>query len=123
MDETACGRIKELRKTLGLTQDDFADRLKISRAYLCKIEQNRSRINERILNLIALVYGANARWLETGEGAMFDETKDRRLEEVVENFKNLDDLLQDYVLKQIRLAREYQDQRKARREDSTARQS
>jgi len=47
--------------------------------------------------------------LTTGKGAMFEEGRNLRLEEVISNFKKLDDLLQDYVLKQIRLALEFQE--------------
>ena len=43
---------------------------------------------------------------------MFQEGRDFKLEEVVENFKKLDDLLQDYVLKQLRLTLEYQEKDK-----------
>jgi transcriptional regulator with XRE-family HTH domain len=105
-------RIQEARKALGLTQEEFARRLKISRVYLCKIEQQMRPANERILHLVALTFGVNSRWLETGAGKMFDIPKDHKLDEIVENFKKLDDLLQDYVLKQIRLAREYQEEKK-----------
>jgi len=39
---------------------------------------------------------------------MFEKDRDFKLEEVIENFSKLDELLQDYVLKQIRLILEYQ---------------
>jgi len=39
---------------------------------------------------------------------MFKKDRDFKLEEVIDNFNKLDGLLQDYVLKQIRLILEYQ---------------
>lgn len=116
MVETVCGRIKKIRKVLGLTQEQFADRLKISRVYLSKIEQHLQTVNERIFHLITLTFSVNPRWLETGEGEMFGVPKNHKLDEAIENFKKLDDLLQDFVLKQIRLAREYQEEKKARKD-------
>ena len=59
--------------------------------------------------MICFTYGVNEKWLKTGKGAMFEEGRDFKLEEVISNFKKLDELLQDYVLKQIRLALEYQE--------------
>ena len=43
---------------------------------------------------------------------MFEKGRDYKMEEVIANFKKLDVLLQDYVLKQVCLALEYQDAKK-----------
>jgi hypothetical protein len=43
-----------------------------------------------------------------GKGNMFKKCDDYKLEEIIKNFNKLDELLQDYVLKQIRLILEYQ---------------
>ena len=102
-------RIGEIRKTLGLTQQKFAEDLKISRSLACALESNTRTIQDRIIKMICFTYGVNENWLKTGKGTMFDEGRDYKLEEVISNFKKLDELLQDYVLKQIRLALEYQD--------------
>ena len=101
-------RISEVRKALGLTQKKFAEDLKISPTLAGALERNSRTIKERIVKMICFTYGVNEKWLKTGKGSMFEESKDLRLEEVISNFKKLDDLLQDYVLKQIRLALEYQ---------------
>ena len=108
-------RIGEIRKTLGLTQQKFAKDLKISRAFASALELNTRTIHERIIKMICFTYGVNENWLKTGKGEMFEKGRDYKLEEVIANFKKLDELLQDYVLKQIRLALEYQDADKARR--------
>ena len=67
--------------------------------------------------MICFTYGVNEKWLKTGEGDMFKNGQNFKLEEVVSNFKKLDGLLQDYVLKQIRLALEYQEKASAERQD------
>jgi len=102
-------RIGEIRKTIGLTQEKFAKDLKISRAFASALELNIRTIHERIIKMICFTYGVNENWLKTGKGEMFEKGRDFRLEEVIANFKKLDELLQDYVLKQIRLALEYQE--------------
>ncbi|MDR2536069.1 MAG: helix-turn-helix domain-containing protein [Treponema sp.] len=104
-------RIIKIRKFLGLTQKDFAEKINISKAYVGAIELNRRKINERIIRIICFTYNINETWLKNGTGTMFNETNDGKLEEVIHNFKKLDELLQDYVLKQIQLALEYQEQK------------
>jgi transcriptional regulator with XRE-family HTH domain len=107
-------RIGKIRKTLGLTRQKFADDLKISKTHAGSIERNIRKTPDRIVKLICFTYGVSEKWLKTGEGAMFEEDRDYKLEEVIQNFKKLDDLLQNYVLKQIRLALEYQEMNKNR---------
>ncbi|MDR3114309.1 MAG: helix-turn-helix transcriptional regulator [Treponema sp.] len=100
-DEKINRRIIEARKAFGYTQKEFADNLKLSRTYLGEIEANRRRVNDRIVKLIAVTYGVSVEWLKTGAGTMFDQIVDPRLEQLVTDFKKLDDPLKDYVLKQL----------------------
>ena len=104
-------RIGEVRKTLGLTQQKFAEGLKVSKAHANAMELGKRKVPERIIKIICFTYGVNEKWLKTGKGAMFEKGRDFQLEEVIDNFKKLDDLLQDYVLKQIHLALEYQEKK------------
>jgi len=101
-------RICEIRKALGLTQTEFANDLKISQAHASAIELGNRKIPERIIKMICFTYNVKENWLKTGKGDMFKKGRDYKLEEVTKNFNKLDELLQDYVLKQIRLALEYQ---------------
>jgi transcriptional regulator with XRE-family HTH domain len=101
-------RIGEIRKTLGLTQKKFANDLKISQTHASALELNTRTIHDRIIKMICFTYGVNENWLKNGKGTVFEKDRDNKLEEVIDNFKKLDEHLQDYVLKQIRLALEYQ---------------
>ena len=101
-------RIIEIRKALGLTQVEFADDLKISQSHVGALEKGTRKIPERIIKLICFTYSVNESWIKTGKGEMFKKGRDFKLEELIKNFNKLDELLQDYVLKQIRLALEYQ---------------
>ena len=110
-------RIGEVRKALGLTQQKFAENLKISQTNASALERNSRGIPDRTIKLICLTYGVNEKWLKTSKGDMFEKNRDFKLDEVISNFKKLDDLLQDYVLKQIRLALEYQEKASGERQD------
>ena len=104
-------RIIEIRKALDLTQVEFADDLKISQSHVGALEKGTRKIPERIIKLICFTYNVNENWFKTGKGDMFKKGRDFKLEEVIKNFNKLDELLQDYVLKQIRLALEYQNEK------------
>ncbi|MCL2180411.1 MAG: helix-turn-helix domain-containing protein [Treponema sp.] len=110
MDEnTVIGqRIKDIRKALGLTQHDLSNDLKISQSHAGAMELGSRKVPERIIKMICFTYKVNENWLKNGKGTMFKKNHDYKLEEVIKNFNKLDDLLQDYVIKQLRLALEYQ---------------
>jgi len=111
-------RIGEVRRALELTQQKFAEGLKVSKAHAGAMELGTRKAPDRIIKMICFTYGVNEKWLKTGKGPMFEKGRDFKLEEVISNFKKLDELLQDYVLKQIRLALEYQEKAHGGEHDS-----
>jgi len=64
-------RIKLLRKELGLSQVEFAERLGISDAAISKIESGKNTPAESTIRLICSTYKVLYQWLTTGEGEMF----------------------------------------------------
>lgn len=64
-------RIKSLRKKLGLTQQEFANKLNISRSNIGNIENGIIKLSERNIKDICKIYNVNENWLKTGEGSMF----------------------------------------------------
>ncbi len=64
-------RIKKLRKSLGLTQQEFGDRIGIKRNTLANYEIGRNEPIDAVLNLICREFNVNETWLRTGEGEMF----------------------------------------------------
>jgi transcriptional regulator with XRE-family HTH domain len=106
-------RIIEVRMAAGLSQGEFAEKLKMSRTHIGSIERNSRKIQNRMINLICLTFGVNEGWLRTGKGGMFDHPKNHKLEKVMVNFNQLDDLLQDFVLKEIDGLLEYMQKKKA----------
>lgn len=64
-------RLKELRKSLRMTQEQFADNLKLSRNYIAQIELGSKNPSDRTISDICRVYHVNEDWLRTGEGDMY----------------------------------------------------
>ncbi|MDR3302333.1 MAG: helix-turn-helix transcriptional regulator [Spirochaetaceae bacterium] len=109
IDKELNKRILDSRHALALTQIKFAEGLKLNPGYLASIELGNRPVNDRIIKLISMAYGVNEEWLKTGAGTMFDKIEDFKLEQIIHNFKKLDGLLQDYLLKQLDLLLEYQE--------------
>lgn len=61
-------RIKALRKRLGLTQQAFADRLKIARGNIGAYEVGKNAPSDAVISLICKEFNVNGIWLRTGEG-------------------------------------------------------
>ena len=61
-------RIKALRKRLGLTQQAFADRLKIARGNIGAYEVGKNAPSDAAISLICKEFNVNEIWLRTGEG-------------------------------------------------------
>ena len=67
-------RILELRKDLGLYQDQFASNLGLSRNFISLVEKGERNISDRTFADICRLYKVNEEWLRTGEGPMYVES-------------------------------------------------
>lgn len=63
-------RIKKIRTTANLTQQEFADRIGVSRGALANYEVNRNEPIDAVISLICREFNINEHWLRTGEGEM-----------------------------------------------------
>lgn len=66
-------RIKELRKALGLSQDEFGRRLGVTRGAVTNIELNKVEPKPLFVDLICREFNVNELWLREGIGEMFQE--------------------------------------------------
>lgn len=66
-------RIKELRKELKLTQQEFADALSIKRNTVATYEMGRNEPIDAVVSLICKTFNVNEDWLRSGAGNMFLE--------------------------------------------------
>ncbi len=64
-------RLKELRKNLGLTQQEFAERLGIKRNAVTNYEVGRNAPADMVVSLICREFNVSETWLRTGEGEPF----------------------------------------------------
>ena len=64
-------RMKQLRKELGLTQQQFADRIGTSRANIGKYEVSANIPSSAVISLICREFNVNEEWLREGSGDMF----------------------------------------------------
>lgn len=72
-------RLKLVRKKLGLTQQEVADRLHIKRNTFANYELGRNTPIDAVVTLICREFGINEVWLRTGEGGeanMFTKVKE-----------------------------------------------
>ncbi|MDE7156458.1 MAG: helix-turn-helix domain-containing protein [Lachnospiraceae bacterium] len=73
-------RIKKIRKTLDLTQQEFADRIGIKRNSFANYETGRNTPIDAIIISICREFNVNENWLRTGEGEMYVEQPESKLD-------------------------------------------
>lgn len=63
-------RIKELRKSLGLNQTEFGEKLGVAQTTIAGYENGSRDVSDAIIKSICREYGVNETWLRTGAGEM-----------------------------------------------------
>ena len=94
-------RIKAARKTLNMSQKDFAAAISISNTYLAGVENESRKANDRIVKLCSMVFGISETWLKEGKGDMFYKSPNDKITRVVSIFNKLPLSFQDYALDQL----------------------
>lgn len=61
-------RIIQVRKNAGLSQNDFADKLNLSRNFISLVENGNRDVSDRTINDICREFNVNEKWLRTGKG-------------------------------------------------------
>lgn len=64
-------RIKKLRRSLDLTQQEFADRIGIKRGAIANYEIGRNTPADSVISLICREFNVSENWLRAGTGEMF----------------------------------------------------
>lgn len=90
-------RLIKLRKFLHITQQEFANRLNISRSTIATYEVGKSNPSDAAVMLICREFNVNEEWLRNGTGEMFLPTNryteiarltQQLLDEKEDSFKN-----------------------------------
>lgn len=80
-------RIKNLRKSLDMTQQEFADRIGVKRNTIGQYEIGRNEPIDTVINLICREFGVNEEWLRTGNGEMFSPAPTDVLDQLAQKYK------------------------------------
>lgn len=75
-------RVREVRKSLGLTLDKFGERIGLKKAAVSVIENGKCSLTDSNIKLICREFGVNYIWLTTGKGEMFIESNDNIMETI-----------------------------------------
>lgn len=63
-------RIKNFRKQLNLTQEEFSSRIGLSRNFIAQIETGAKNPSDRTISVICREFNISEEWLRTGSGEM-----------------------------------------------------
>jgi len=85
-------RIKELRHQLDITQGEFSQRIRMGQSTWAMIETGKRNLNERHIKMICQEFGVREEWLRTGQGTMFDESKQTLMEILGEKIDRLSEI-------------------------------
>lgn len=91
-------RIRELRKTLDLSQKEFADKIGLKQNAISYMEKDGATVTEQNIKTICSQFSVNENWLRTGDGKMFLESE-KKQREFFDVFDGLSPALQDYLIK------------------------
>ena len=80
-------RIKKLRKSLDMKQQEFADRIGVKRNTIGQYEIGRNEPIDTVINLICREFGVSEEWLRTGSGEMFSPAPTDVLDQLAQKYK------------------------------------
>lgn len=75
-------RVREIRKSLGLTLEKFGEKLGVGKTAISKIEHEQCSLTDANIKLICREFGVDYIWLTTGEGEMFVDSDDDFIEKI-----------------------------------------
>lgn len=95
-------RVTYLRKTLNLTQEEFAKKLGLSRNYIWMIEKGERVPPDRTISDICRIYGIQEDWLRYGlEPMRAAKSEEEQIAELVGSALNGSSRLKKAVIKMI----------------------
>ena len=99
-------RIQQIRKTAKMTQDEFADKIGLSKNFVWMIEKGERTPSERTIKDICREFKVNYDWLVNGTGDMFQDD-DSDAQAIVDSVMTGDnDFAKKTLVKFVRLSEE-----------------
>ena len=75
-------RIRELRKTLKMTMEQFGEKIGVTKSTISNIENGNRNATEHMVKSICREFNVDYIWLTSGEGEMFVESDDDFFERI-----------------------------------------
>lgn len=69
-------RVREIRKSLGLTLEKFGEKLGVKKNAISQIETGRNSLTDQMTKAVCREFGVDYIFLTTGQGEMFVESDD-----------------------------------------------
>ena len=101
-------RVKEVRKTLGLTLDKFGEKVGVKKQTVSRIENGVNNVTDQMVLSICREFNVNYDFLMNGEGEMFDDLPQTVLDELCAQY-DLDDLDRTLVEMYIEMPEQVRD--------------
>ena len=76
-------QVRALRQSLNLSQEDFAEKVGLTKNYISLVETGKRSLADRTIQDICRMYSVNEHWLKTGEGEPYIKGSDDELAELV----------------------------------------
>lgn len=89
-------RVKQVRKSLGLSQEKFGARLGLTQGAIADIERGKAAVTLRNAKTICQLFHVSPEWLETGRGEMWQVRSETFLDQLAEENK-LDDRTKRFI--------------------------
>ena len=103
MEKSINERVKAVREYLKLSQRDFSKGILLKQSSYARIEQGKTRVTDRVVELTCLKYNVNKNYLKDGKGRMFTgNPPDVKLEQLNQIFSELNNSFQDYLINQAK---------------------
>lgn len=98
-------RIRELRKSLGLSQDSFGKKLGVTGTAISRYEKGERSLTEQMALSICREFRVNYHWLMNGDGEMFIGTPQSVVDEIAEEY-DLDERDKKIIEKYLSMSKE-----------------
>jgi transcriptional regulator with XRE-family HTH domain len=95
-------RIKELRKSLNLTQKEFGERIGVKPNTIATYEIGRNQPIDAVISLMCREFKVSYDWLTTGQGEMFEDLPETVMDELTVAY-HLDEMDRKIISKYLAL--------------------
>ena len=80
-------RIRALRESLSISQEEFGKRLGVSRSVIKNIDYKKTVPKDLFIDLLCKTFSVNKEWLISGSGDMFISSSDNILNQLSKEYK------------------------------------